>query len=121
MQEGDEEEGADEKSGENDSNDGGSKDSKNDIGVTDVSKDGKNSTEESNLEGQDISIVSDGSASDNLSVREKLGMPSDGKQRMKHFLSATWRQEFIFERGREYRCDFFNPYLDFTGIFKYFY
>lgn len=33
---------------------------------------------------------------------------------MKHFLSAAPKASFTFTPGLTYKCDFFNPYLDFN-------
>ena len=48
-------------------------------------------------------------------IRKNAGVPADGQKRMKHFLDEKHRKAWIFEAGREYSCDFYNPYLDFNG------
>lgn len=48
-------------------------------------------------------------------VRERLRIPEQNAKRMKYFLDAGHRKAFVFEKGREYSCDFYNGYLDFNG------
>ncbi|KAF2702733.1 DUF1769-domain-containing protein [Pleomassaria siparia CBS 279.74] len=48
------------------------------------------------------------------SIRTTLAIPSQSSQRQKFFLAEDKRKAFTFEKGREYKCDFFNPYLDFN-------
>lgn len=48
-------------------------------------------------------------------VREKLGLPEHNEKRRKFFLRAENREEFVFEKGRLYQADFYNPYLDFAN------
>ncbi len=60
-------------------------------------------------------VVEEGAEGDGKEVREKGHLPDDGGARMKYFLNAERRKEFTFEAGREYKVDFFNPYLDFNG------
>jgi hypothetical protein len=59
-------------------------------------------------------VYEEGAEGDGVPVREQLGIPSVVAQRQKHFLNEQNRQKFEFEAGREYKCDFFNPYLDFN-------
>lgn len=63
----------------------------------------------------DDAALQEGADGSGAAVRERLHIPEQGAKRMKHFLNADRRGEFTFERGRVYRCDFFNPYLDFNG------
>jgi hypothetical protein len=44
-------------------------------------------------------------------------MPETGAARKKHFLTEANLKEFVFEEGRSYCNDFYNPYLDFNGKF----
>jgi hypothetical protein len=53
----------------------------------------------------------DGSGED---VRKEHSIPAGSSQRQKFFLTEANRKNFTFEAGREYKCDFFNPYLDFN-------
>lgn len=50
-----------------------------------------------------------------MTMRKEHGVPDDSARRMKHFLDEHKRKAWTFEGGREYHCDFFNPYLDFNG------
>ncbi len=47
-------------------------------------------------------------------LRTKLSIPEKSAARQKHFLNEQHRKDFTFEKGTEYQCDFFNPYLDFN-------
>jgi len=47
-------------------------------------------------------------------VRKEKHLPPTSAARQKHFLAEAHRKDFVFEKGREYQCDFFNPYLDFN-------
>ncbi len=49
-------------------------------------------------------------------TREALGLPDTGKARMKWALSDTNKDKFVFEHGKTYGLDFFNPYLDFANL-----
>jgi len=49
-------------------------------------------------------------------IRHRLNIPDDGAKRMKHFLNKAHKEAFVFEKGRQYSCDFFNGYLDFNGM-----
>jgi hypothetical protein len=63
---------------------------------------------------EEVVVYEEGAEGDGVTVREELGIPSVPAQRQKHFLSEEKRKAFEFEAGREYKCDFFNPYLDFN-------
>lgn len=65
------------------------------------------------VEGEAV-VFEEGAEGDGTEVREKYGVPSATGQRQKYFLNETKRTEFEFEEGREYKCDFFNPYVDFN-------
>ena len=59
-------------------------------------------------------VYEEGAEGDGEDVRKELGIPAATGQRQKHFLNEAKRTEFTFEEGREYKCDFFNPYVDFN-------
>lgn len=61
-----------------------------------------------------VVVYEEGAEGDGEIVRDRHGIPPVPGQRQKHFLNETKRQDFEFEAGREYKCDFFNPYLDFN-------
>ena len=60
-------------------------------------------------------VLEEGAIGSGQEAREKSGMPEDAKARKKYYLTEANRRHFTFEEGREYKCDFFNPYLDFNG------
>lgn len=59
-------------------------------------------------------VYEEGAYDSGLEVRRASHMPDKSAARQKHFLIEQNRKNFTFEAGREYRCDFFNPYLDFN-------
>lgn len=50
-------------------------------------------------------------------LREDLGVPAEADQRKKWFLAHGRTEGWVWEKGRVYWCDFFNPYLDFNREF----
>jgi hypothetical protein len=74
---------------------------------------GKMSTEE----GADEVLEEGADGEDAEKIRKEKGLPHTGPLRMKHFLNQSHKEDFEFEEGRAYACDFFNPYLDFSGMF----
>ncbi|KAK4623600.1 hypothetical protein CLAFUW4_05329 [Fulvia fulva] len=70
-------------------------------------------------EGQDFpapGVLSDGSDGSGTAVRERLGIPDNNEKRRKFFLDAKNRESLVFEKGRLYQGDFYNPYLDFANF-----
>jgi hypothetical protein len=61
-------------------------------------------------------VVEEGGTGSGASVREAGAIPSKWKKRRKHFLNAQNLQDFVFEKGRMYHADFFNPHLDFANF-----
>lgn len=59
-------------------------------------------------------VYEEGAEGDGEEVRKNAHLPATSAARQKHFLSEQYRKDFTFEAGREYKCDFFNPYLDFN-------
>ncbi|KAF1949941.1 DUF1769-domain-containing protein [Byssothecium circinans] len=59
-------------------------------------------------------IYEEGAEGDGEDVRKEKSIPAVSGQRQKFFLTEANRKAFEFEAGREYKCDFFNPYLDFN-------
>jgi len=59
-------------------------------------------------------VYEEGAEGDGQEVRTKHNIPTASAQRQKHFLNEAKRKEYDFEAGREHKCDFFNPYLDFN-------
>jgi hypothetical protein len=94
--------------------------------IGDKSEEGKSGKEElegevktegdveiSGSEGEAI-VYSEGADGSGAEVRKEKGIPDKAAARQKHFLNEQKRKDFTFEAGREYQCDFFNPYLDFN-------
>jgi len=70
-------------------------------------------------EGQDFpapgeeNVTREGADGSGQAERERLGLPENNEKRRKYFLDAKHRECFVFQKGRCYEADFFNPYLDF--------
>ncbi|KAK7517584.1 hypothetical protein IWZ03DRAFT_310116 [Phyllosticta citriasiana] len=58
--------------------------------------------------------LAEGGDGDGEQVRKGLSLPTDADKRRKWFLDREHREAFVFEEGRAYQGDFFNPYLDFN-------
>jgi hypothetical protein len=69
--------------------------------------------EKSGSEGEAV-VYQEGAFGDGEKIRKDLHLPGTSSARQKHFLAEAHRKDFTFEKGREYQCDFFNPYLDFN-------
>ena len=65
-------------------------------------------------ESQDV--IREGADGSGVDIREKHGLPENNEKRRKFFLSAAKREPFVFEKGRLYSVDFYNPYLDFGNF-----
>ncbi len=59
--------------------------------------------------------IDEGAEGDGGEVRREKGMPEGAAERKKWFLREGG--EWVWEGGRVYRADFFNPYLDFNSGF----
>lgn len=59
-------------------------------------------------------VYEEGAYSSGQDVRQTSHIPDKSAARQKYFLTEQNRKDFVFEAGREYQCDFFNPYLDFN-------
>lgn len=64
----------------------------------------------------DQKALQEGGSESGTKIREEKKVPSAGSARMKHFLTEAHRKDWTFEAAREYRCDFYNPYLDFNDL-----
>lgn len=62
----------------------------------------------------EVVVYEEGAEGDGQEIRDMHGIPAAPAQRQKHFLNEQKRKDFEFEAGREHKCDFFNPYLDFN-------
>jgi hypothetical protein len=58
-------------------------------------------------------ITREGADGSGQEERKSLGLPENNEKRRKFFLDAKNREGFVFQKGRCYQADFFNPYLDF--------
>ncbi|KAL9623077.1 MAG: hypothetical protein Q9160_002591 [Pyrenula sp. 1 TL-2023] len=67
-------------------------------------------------EGFHEEVVHEGGIGSGEEVRKKLGIPSDAAARKKYFLTPENLKNFTFEKGRLYRSDFGNPYLNFNDF-----
>lgn len=54
--------------------------------------------------------------SEDREYRKKLGCPDDGKGRMKWALKRESKEGWVWEWGKTYGVDFFNPYVDFGEL-----
>ncbi|KAK3313155.1 hypothetical protein B0H66DRAFT_387398 [Apodospora peruviana] len=55
----------------------------------------------------------EGGDDEGLAKRKEIGAPEDAKQRMKWALKEDSKKRWVWEFGRTYGVDFFNPYIDF--------
>lgn len=80
--------------------------------------DDKNATSELRKDRKEVDdVLKEGADSeDGWEIRRRHGLPDNNEKRRKHFLSASNRQPFVFEQGRTYHGDFYNPYLDFGNF-----
>jgi hypothetical protein len=62
-------------------------------------------------------VFEEGGDEEGMELRKEKGVPETEAARKKHFLIEDNRKEWEWETGRAYGCDFFNPYLDFNGLF----
>ncbi|GAB1317743.1 F-box domain containing protein [Madurella fahalii] len=56
----------------------------------------------------------EGGDEDGMAWRDGIGAPSDAKARMKWALRQDSKEKWVWEYGRTYGVDFFNPYIDFN-------
>lgn len=56
----------------------------------------------------------EGGDEDGLKERQDLGAPGTAKDRMKWALKPANKNKWVFQYGKTYCLDFFNPYLDFN-------
>ncbi|KAK3317805.1 hypothetical protein B0T19DRAFT_405469 [Cercophora scortea] len=55
----------------------------------------------------------EGGDEEGMAVREQVGAPADAKARMKWALKGDSKDRWVWEYGRTYGVDFYNPYVDF--------
>lgn len=68
------------------------------------------------LQSESGDVIDEGADGSGKAVRNEAGMPDKWKKRRKHFLNTQALKNFIFEKGRMYHADFFNPHLDFANF-----
>ncbi|QIW94787.1 hypothetical protein AMS68_000305 [Peltaster fructicola] len=64
----------------------------------------------------DQKVMRDGADGSGREVRQELGIPENNEKRRKFYLDAKNRKSLVFEKGRLYQADFYNPYLDFGNL-----
>jgi len=70
--------------------------------------------------GQDFpapdNVLKEGGDGSGEAARDALGVPASNDKRRKFFLNQSNREAFVFEKGRCYQGDFYNPYIDFGNF-----
>ncbi|KAK5170248.1 uncharacterized protein LTR77_004834 [Saxophila tyrrhenica] len=61
-------------------------------------------------------VLHEGASGSGQEIRKSLNLPENAEKRRKHFLSTSNREALMFEKGRTYSGDFYNPYLDFGNF-----
>lgn len=64
-------------------------------------------------------VIREGGTEQGMGIRAENGIPDSEAGRKKFFLNDSNKKAWTWEGGREYGCDFFNPYLDFNGMFPF--
>lgn len=81
------------------------------MNVLDIAPSSSTSADESEDKGEDdVEIYTENTSASSSS----LSIPGTSAARQKFFLTQSNRENFTFEKGTTYNCDFFNPYLDFN-------
>jgi hypothetical protein len=83
------------------------------INVLRIGDEGKGGDAVDSKKGEAV-VYEEGADGSGHEVRKSQSIPDRAAARQKHFLNEQKRKDFTFEAGREYQCDFFNPYLDFN-------
>ncbi|OSS47052.1 hypothetical protein B5807_09929 [Epicoccum nigrum] len=68
------------------------------------------------LDEENDGVVEEGAALSGDSIRSTHSIPESWKARRKFFLDESQLESFMFEKGRLYHADFFNPHLDFSNF-----
>ncbi|KAF2680911.1 DUF1769-domain-containing protein [Lentithecium fluviatile CBS 122367] len=61
-------------------------------------------------------VIEEGADGSGQRIRADHQIPAKISKRRKNFLDVKKQEDFIFEAGRMYHADFFNPYLDFANF-----
>ncbi|KAG8533202.1 uncharacterized protein KY384_001985 [Bacidia gigantensis] len=81
------------------------------INVGEKVKEGQEPTKDGELE----EVIEEGGDGDGAEWRTKKDVPETAGKRRSWFLGSGKPETWKWEEGRVYKCDFFNPYLDFNG------
>lgn len=60
--------------------------------------------------------MAEGGEGSGVDARKEAGLPDESEKRRKWMLREENRDKFVFEKGRWYQGDFYNPYLDFNNF-----
>lgn len=60
-------------------------------------------------------VIEEGGDGEGVEWRKEQGVPEHEAERKKFFLDEGHKKKWVWEEGRVYRGDFFNPYLDFNS------
>ncbi|PVI02853.1 DUF1769-domain-containing protein [Periconia macrospinosa] len=63
-----------------------------------------------------LGVIEEGAHGSGQRIRADQHVPAKTSKRRKFFLDEKNRENFVFEAGRLYQADFFNPYLDFANF-----
>ncbi|KAF1953785.1 DUF1769-domain-containing protein [Byssothecium circinans] len=69
-------------------------------------------THDSDMKG----VIEEGAHGSGQRIRADQKIPAKASKRRKNFLDQKNMDDFVFEAGRMYQADFFNPYLDFANF-----
>jgi hypothetical protein len=70
----------------------------------------------SQLDSENEGVIEEGASGSGTTIRSSQNIPTGWKARRKFFLDESALQDFVFEEGRIYHADFFNPHLDFSNF-----
>lgn len=71
--------------------------------------------DEGDVVGKGVGVLEEGADGDGERVRREWGCPSEAPKRRKYFVDEKKRKGVVFEEGRLYQGDFFNPHIDFDS------
>ena len=68
------------------------------------------------LDSSDHGVLKEGADGSGKGERERCALPENSEKRRKFFINTRNQESFVFEKGRCYEGDFYNPYLDFGNF-----
>ncbi|KAF2641079.1 DUF1769-domain-containing protein [Massarina eburnea CBS 473.64] len=80
--------------------------------TSEVSAEEQLRTHDSEMKG----VIEEGAHGSGQRIRADQKIPAKVSKRRKNFLDQKKMDDFVFEAGRMYQADFFNPYLDFANF-----